>query len=99
MNEERFPEFKLTYVISRSGTRHIVGRPRGGLHSGRISTLCEFGIRPDDVLEIAARDCEFCLQELELIRRREEKQKVIAEEKLIEIDKLRAIPLTFDEAS
>jgi hypothetical protein len=73
-------------IISRTGTRHIVGFPAGRgpikLHAGRISTLCDFGIRPDEVLEVAVRDCEFCLRELDLIRQQEEKQAEINEQKL-----------------
>ena len=28
--------------------------------------MCEFGIRPEEALEIATRDCEFCRDELAL---------------------------------
>jgi hypothetical protein len=63
----------ISYLISHSGTRHIVGawkKVSSILHSGsRITTLCEFGIRPEEALEVAACDCEFCLRELEIYRK------------------------------
>jgi len=69
------PDSDISYLISRTGTRHIVGswkKTLNALHSpGRITTLCEFGIRPHEVLEVAERDCEFCLRELEIYRRRQ----------------------------
>jgi hypothetical protein len=86
MDQEQIPKSEITYAISRTGTRHIVGFPAGRgpikLHAGRISTLCDFGIHPDEVLEVALRDCQFCLGELELIRRLEKKQAEIHEQKL-----------------
>jgi hypothetical protein len=61
--------------MSASGTRHIVGIPPGleaiRAHSSRITTLCGFGIRPEDALWDATRVCEFCLAEAAAIRRRE----------------------------
>jgi hypothetical protein len=55
-------------IVSRSGTRHIVGRQ---VHQFRISTLCEFGIKPEEALLLsqAVCDCPFCLAEAEEQRR------------------------------
>jgi hypothetical protein len=57
------------YVVSRSGVRHIVRCWSASapirLHAGRISTLCDFGIKPEDALPDSAAtcDCQFCLSE------------------------------------
>jgi hypothetical protein len=65
-------------IVSRSGTRHIVGRPPGlqGIlaHAFRTTTLCGFGIRPEDALPLSAakRDCLFCISELAVIEQRQQ---------------------------
>src|SRR5262245_49568057 len=62
-------------IVSRSGTRHIVGT---GLYSskadaGRIATLCGFAPCPDEGPFDAIRDCIFCQEEAaDAARRRAE---------------------------
>jgi len=62
-------------IVSMSGTRHIIGIPPGlkaiPAHAFRITTLCGFGVRPEDALSEAVCDCEFCLVEATAIWRRE----------------------------
>jgi hypothetical protein len=61
-------------IISRTGTRHIVGRPGGIVtaHAFRTTTLCGYGVRPEEALTEAeaVSDCQFCLEE-EALRQRE----------------------------
>jgi hypothetical protein len=65
-------------IVSKSGTRHIVGNPPGlrGIlaHAFRTTTLCGFGVRSDEALPLskATRDCEFCINELEVVERRKQ---------------------------
>ena len=59
-----------TYVVSRGGTRHIVGPPQFRYGLQRINTLCE-----NHLADVAAtqhaplRDCEFCREEQAIIDR------------------------------
>jgi hypothetical protein len=65
-------------IVSASGTRHIVGKPPGlrGIpaYAFRITTLCGFGVREEDVppLSHARGDCEFCLRELAVIEQHQQ---------------------------
>jgi hypothetical protein len=69
---------KLEMIVSRSGTRHIVGTPPGfgpiRAHGFCTTTVCGCGIRPEEALPLseATRDCEFCLRELAVIEQRED---------------------------
>jgi hypothetical protein len=69
------PNMKQQTIVSRSGSRHIVGVPPGlkviRAHAHRITTLCGFGIWRDDALLETMHDCEFCLAEAEVISKRE----------------------------
>jgi hypothetical protein len=60
---------ELQTIISRTGTRHIVGIPRGETsiktHICRVTTYCGFGVRGEEALIEAVRDCQFCRSELE----------------------------------
>lgn len=47
-------------VVSWSGTRHLRGPVFSRMHTGRITTWCGFGIRPDEQGDKAIRECEFC---------------------------------------
>jgi hypothetical protein len=52
-----------TYVISRSGTRHITG-PLPSRYMARTRTLCDFHVRNDEANQCdATRECEFCALE------------------------------------
>jgi hypothetical protein len=50
-------------VVSRSGTRHIIGPQDSKFHGGRISTLCGMGLRPGEGPFEPLRDCIFCQEE------------------------------------
>jgi hypothetical protein len=64
-------------IVSRSGTRHIVGSPPGfrsvHAHAFRTTTLCGFGVKPEEALPLsqAVCDCPFCLAEAEGQRRKQ----------------------------
>ena len=53
----------IDQVVSRSGTRHIVGPQSSKLHGGRVSTLCGMGLRPGEGPFELLRDCVFCREE------------------------------------
>lgn len=63
--------------VSRSSTRHVIGVPvgfqRSRLHGSRITALCDFSSKVEDLLPLSAgsQDCEFCLKELEERRRQQ----------------------------
>jgi hypothetical protein len=59
-------------MVSRSGTRHIVGPQSSRLHTGRISALCGFGVPPEDGPFEALRDCMFCVKAAAELERKEE---------------------------
>jgi hypothetical protein len=44
------------------------------VHAFRITTLCGFGVRPEDslLLSAAKRDCLFCIAELAVIAQRKQ---------------------------
>ena len=70
------PYLKGETIVSRTGTRHLVGRREKYHHHGRVSTWCWFGIRADEALTAAdaVRDCQFCLDEVKQVKRRIERK-------------------------
>jgi hypothetical protein len=54
--------------------QHGIGRPP--THAFPVTTICGFGVRPEDALPLskATRDCEFCLAELAVIEQQQEKE-------------------------
>jgi hypothetical protein len=54
---------EIDQVVSRSGTRHIIGPQASTHHSGRISTLCGMGLRSEEGPFEPLRDCVFCREE------------------------------------
>lgn len=71
----------MTYktIVSRNGTRHIVGVPLGQRylsgHRFRITCLCGWGANPNDTPAVAVRDCQFCLRELAEVKKRAENER------------------------
>jgi hypothetical protein len=64
-------------IISRTGTRHIVGPRR--------AAICNFTVRPDEALTEAevVSDCQFCLDEWAGQQRKAEEEQRKAEEEAI----------------
>jgi hypothetical protein len=54
------------YIVSYSGTRHVIGEQAAKYHAYRITTCCGFGIHVEREPVEATRDCSFCFAALEL---------------------------------
>lgn len=76
-------------MVSRSGTRHIVG-PQSGDVTGRVRAMCGFTLYSEEEPLEALRDCEFCQREAFVAARRQAAEE--EERERIRIEKANAFP-------